>query len=111
PNVPPPMATLGGYMCGYLRRLAVAIAAPLLFLFVIIPSQTFAQSDAWTIKAAMPTARAGGLLAAINGKIYATNGQGSTTPDVNTLEIFNPAIGAWTSGTSSPNSRTYVGSA
>lgn len=98
----------------YARRFALAMAACL--ILQLVSSQTLGQSltfqsDTWTTEAAMPTARSGGALAAINGKIYATNGQGSTTPDVNTLEIFDPATGGWTSGASSPNSRAYVGSA
>lgn len=59
----------------------------------------------WTTKSAMPTARLDAASAVVNGKLYVAGGISGNAPGFtmySTLEIYDPASDAWTTGASLP---------
>lgn len=70
-------------------------------------SQKFIVHNSWGSGAAMPTARAGGAIGVINGKVYVVSGE-TTSAIVGNNEIYNPATNTWTTGAAIPTPR-YAG--
>jgi uncharacterized repeat protein (TIGR03803 family) len=70
-------------------------------------SQQFLVHDSWGSGAPMPTARAGGAIGVINGKVYVVSGE-TNSAIVNNNEIYNPATNKWTTGAPIPTPR-YAG--
>lgn len=65
------------------------------------------DTDTWTTKTSMPTARRGPIAGIIVGKLYAVGGQGSGA-QLATLEVYDPSADSWTTGTSMPTARYYA---
>jgi N-acetylneuraminic acid mutarotase len=57
-------------------------------------------TDAWTAKAAMPTARGIGRAVVVQGKIYVIGGCVTFGTGMSVVEIYDPATDAWTTGPS-----------
>lgn len=67
-------------------------------------------TDTWTALASMPTARNSIGAAAVNGKLYVVGGEGNCLPcsqQFATLEIYDPATNAWTTGPSMSMARLF----
>jgi hypothetical protein len=69
------------------------------------------QTNTWTVKASMPTARIGAMAAVVNGKLYVISGHDGYSSWTNVVEIYDPVSNAWTSGPSIPTARMYGGAA
>jgi N-acetylneuraminic acid mutarotase len=69
-------------------------------------------TNSWSTGTALPTARANLSAAVVNGKIYVIGGAskwnaGPTWGDVlSTVEVYDPATNAWTTGTAMPAARS-----
>ena len=78
-----------------------------------IPTPPGVTYPAWSIKAPMPTARAGLGLAAVNNKIYAIGGRGWArwyeTSERATVEQYDPSTDAWQARTSMSSPRVWLG--
>jgi subtilisin family serine protease len=69
--------------------------------------------NSWTSVADLPVARAKPSVAAVGGKLYAIGGWGSGSTLVNTVDVFDPQAGTWStlSGTTNPAPRAAAGTA
>ncbi len=67
------------------------------------------DTNSWTAKANMPTARRCHGVAAVNNKIYAIGGQNSSGSYVNTVEEYDPATNTWTTKASMTTAREEAG--
>jgi len=63
------------------------------------------QSGEWTPRAPMPTARSGGGLGVIDGKIYVAGGR---PPRGNDFAVYDPAADAWTVLPELPTQRNHL---
>jgi len=86
------------------RWIAFLLTSAALFAGIAPP----ALSQVWQPISPMPTVRERGVLAAIGGKLHATNGS-TRASMANTLEVYDPSTGAWSSLQPSPNARTTDG--
>ena len=70
-------------------------------------------SDAWTLLAAMPTARNHVAVGVIDGKLYVAGGMQQCGPCIplNTLEVYDPATDTWDLKAPMPTSRSQAGGA
>ncbi|WP_203857887.1 S8 family serine peptidase [Plantactinospora mayteni] len=64
-------------------------------------------TNVWTALPDMPTARSKPAVAALNGRIYAIGGWGAGSAPVETVDVFNPTTGTWStlSGVTNPAPR------
>lgn len=72
------------------------------------------QTDTWTTKAPMPTARNGLAVAVVNNKIYAIGGATDWNPwtnNLNVVEEYDPATDTWTTVQPMPTSRSLLSAA
>lgn len=60
------------------------------------------NTDAWTLKTPMPTARGIGRAVLVQGKIYVIGGAVTFGTGLNVVEIYDPVTDAWTTGPSLP---------
>jgi len=60
------------------------------------------ETDAWSTKANMPTARGIGRAATVRGLIYVIGGCVTFGTGLSTVEVYNPETNSWTSGPSMP---------
>jgi uncharacterized repeat protein (TIGR03803 family) len=70
----------------------------------------FIVHNTWASAKVMPTARAGGAIGVINGKVYVVSGETSSAI-VGNNEIYNPATNTWTTGAALPTPRYVPASA
>lgn len=90
------------------RHFICALTGLVFSLSLIFSSVTIAETDTWTKKADMPTARAGLSTSVVNGKIYAIGGchwNGANWISVSTVEEYNPVLNTWTKKTDMPTAR------
>ena len=68
------------------------------------------ETDAWTTKTPMPTARWGQAVHVVNGKIYIIGGATDYPPknDIGTVEEYDPATDTWTTKTPMPTERFLI---
>ena len=67
--------------------------------YELVPDYTGSSSDAWNLKAPMPTGRRGLTSAVVNNKIYAIGGF-NFDQEQRTVEEYNPASNTWRTVTS-----------
>ena len=68
------------------------------------------QTDTWTQKAEMPTARTALAVSQGNAKIYAIGGTGVVQgPGLTAVEIYDPLTDVWEKGTEMPTARVFLG--
>jgi hypothetical protein len=72
-----------------------------------ITSIGFAQSEVWTTKKAMPTARTFLGACVIDGKIYAIGGATSTSTSTSAVEMYDPITDTWVTKASMPAALCY----
>jgi Big-like domain-containing protein/PGAP1-like protein/Kelch motif protein/glucodextranase-like protein/BACON domain-containing protein len=71
-------------------------------------------TNRWALRAPIPTPRAWSACAVLNGLVYVIGGRSlsNSGPDIlNTLEIYDPALDKWTTGTPMPTRRSSVAAA
>ena len=68
------------------------------------------ETDTWTTKTPMPTARWGQAAHVVNGKIYIIGGATDYPPDNNigTVEVYDPETDIWTTKTPMPTARFLI---
>lgn len=72
------------------------------------------QTDTWTTKAPMPTARNGLAVTVMNNRIYAIGGATDFNPwtnNLNVVEAYDPSTDTWTAVQSMPTPRSLLGAA
>jgi N-acetylneuraminic acid mutarotase len=72
------------------------------------------QTDTWTTKTPMPTARNGLAVAVVNNRIYAIGGATDFNPwtnNLNVVEEYDPATDTWRTVQSMPTSRSLMSAA
>lgn len=69
------------------------------------------QTNAWTLKAPMPTARIGAMTAVLDGKLYVISGHDGAASWLDVVEVYDPATDTWSAGPLLPSSRFYAGTA
>jgi hypothetical protein len=72
------------------------------------------ETDTWTTKAPMPTARNGLAVVEVNDRLYAIGGATDFNPwtnNLNVVEEYDPSTDAWTTVESMPTSRSLLGAA
>ena len=71
----------------------------LLFLSLVLPTVSFAETIYWRNKAPMPTARSHPLSAVVDGYLYVLGGKTGTgippTGIIDTVERYNPLTDTW----------------
>lgn len=70
------------------------------------------QTNTWSTKAPMPTARNGLAVVAVNGRIFAIGGATNFNPwtnNLNVVEEYDPSTDTWTSLEPMPTSRSLLG--
>ena len=72
--------------------------------------ETKCSGDSWSTKTSMPTARRFLAAAAVNGKIYAIGGDGSSSY-LSTNEEYDPITDSWTTRASMPTGRQGLAAA
>ncbi|GAA2561329.1 hypothetical protein GCM10010435_36280 [Winogradskya consettensis] len=75
--------------------------------------KAFVYADgAWTTLPDLPSARSKPVAAAVDGKLYVIGGWGPGGTPVNTVDVFDPAAGTWsTPATTNPKPASAAGSA
>ena len=73
-------------------------------------SSVYAQSNSWSTRAPMPTARGQAAAGVIGGKIYVVGG-GTNYAVVNTNEMYNPTTNKWSERAAMPTARWFAASA
>src|ERR1700674_1581572 len=86
------------------RKAALPVVVATVVSCVWMPV-ALAQSDTWTTKASMPTARYALGSAEIDGKLYAVGGVIGLSGYLSTLEVYDPATDTWTTRSSMPTAR------
>lgn len=78
------------------------------------------RADRWSTGPALPVARAEGVVANVNGKIYAIGGRAAATPgashfndhaDTARADVLNPVTGQWTRTADAPSARNSAAAA